>query len=79
MVDHIAEAGHLRPDAVEHAPRTVPRHLFMPAATVEDAYANRSITIKPGEAGGRPATCISVPPSWRRCSTSSTLVPATAS
>jgi protein-L-isoaspartate(D-aspartate) O-methyltransferase len=61
MVDHIAEAGHLRSDAVEHALRTVPHHLFVPAATVENAYVNRSITIKPGEAGGRPASCISVP------------------
>jgi protein-L-isoaspartate(D-aspartate) O-methyltransferase len=61
MVDHIAEAGHLLSDAVEHALRTVPRHLFVPDATVQDAYANRSITIKPGEPGGRPASCISVP------------------
>jgi protein-L-isoaspartate(D-aspartate) O-methyltransferase len=61
MVDHIAEAGHLHSAAVEHALRTVPRHLFVPDATAEDAYANRSITIKPGEPGGRPASCISVP------------------
>ncbi|GAA1311754.1 methyltransferase, FxLD system [Saccharothrix xinjiangensis] len=61
MVDHIAEAGHLRSATVERALRTVPRHLFVPDATVPDAYANRSITIKPGEPGGRPASCISVP------------------
>jgi protein-L-isoaspartate(D-aspartate) O-methyltransferase len=61
MVDHIADAGHQLPAAVEHALRTVPRHLFVPDATAKDAYANRSITIKPGEPGGRPASCISVP------------------
>ncbi|MBB5803871.1 protein-L-isoaspartate(D-aspartate) O-methyltransferase [Saccharothrix ecbatanensis] len=61
MVDHIAAAGHLHSSTVEHALRTVPRHLFVPDATVQDAYANRSITIKPGEPGGRPASCISVP------------------
>ncbi|QFZ20344.1 methyltransferase, FxLD system [Saccharothrix syringae] len=61
MVDHIADAGHLHSATIEHALRTVPRHLFVPDATIEDAYANRSITIKPGEPGGRPASCISVP------------------
>ncbi|WP_433264704.1 methyltransferase, FxLD system [Actinosynnema sp. CS-041913] len=61
MVDHIADAGHQLPAAIEHALRTVPRHLFVPDATLHDAYANRSITIKPGEPGGRPASCISVP------------------
>lgn len=47
--------------AVEVAVRAVPRHRFLPDTTVEDAYANRSVTIKPNPAGGRPLSCASVP------------------
>ncbi|MEV0681716.1 methyltransferase, FxLD system [Actinosynnema sp. NPDC050436] len=61
MVDAVLAAGHRLPPAVERALRAVPRHLFVPDAPLADAYANRSITIKPGPPGGRPASCISVP------------------
>jgi protein-L-isoaspartate(D-aspartate) O-methyltransferase len=61
LVDHIREAGHLRSSSVEQALRTVPRHLFVPEASIEDAYANKAITTKPGGPGGRPASCASVP------------------
>lgn len=61
MVDHIDAAGHLHSASVERALRAVPRHLFVPDASIEDAYANKSITTKPGEPGGRPASCASMP------------------
>ncbi|MGH3857973.1 MAG: methyltransferase domain-containing protein, partial [Pseudonocardiaceae bacterium] len=61
MVDHIDAAGHLHSASVEQALRTVPRHLFVPDASVEDAYANKSITTMPGGPGGRPASCASMP------------------
>ncbi len=59
MVEHIKDAGHLRSARIEQALRTVPRHRFVPAASFEDAYANKAITIKPG--ADRPASCLSVP------------------
>ncbi len=61
MVDRIDAAGYLRSASVERALRTVPRHLFVPNASIEDAYADKSITTKPGGPGGRPASCASVP------------------
>lgn len=61
MVAHMADAGRLHSAGVEQALRTVPRHLFVPEASIEDAYANKAITTKPGGAGGRPASCASVP------------------
>ncbi|MGQ0778890.1 MAG: methyltransferase, FxLD system [Pseudonocardiales bacterium] len=61
MVEHIAAAGHLRSSGVEQALRTVPRHLFVPEVSIEDAYANKAITTKPGGPGGRPASCATVP------------------
>lgn len=59
MIAHIKVAGHLTSEHIEQALWTVPRHRFVPAASVEDAYANKAITIKPGE--NRPASCASVP------------------
>ncbi|MEU0513372.1 methyltransferase, FxLD system [Amycolatopsis sp. NPDC006125] len=59
MINHIRAAGHLRSERIEQALRAVPRHRFVPAASIEDAYANKAITIKPGQ--DRPASCISVP------------------
>ncbi|WNV83035.1 methyltransferase, FxLD system [Umezawaea sp. Da 62-37] len=61
MVDHIVEHSQGLSAEVEQVLRTVARHPFVPDASVEDAYANRAITIKPGPPGGRPASCISVP------------------
>lgn len=59
MVHHVKNAGHLHSERLEQVLRTVPRHRFVPAASLEDAYANKAITIKPG--ADRPASCISVP------------------
>jgi protein-L-isoaspartate(D-aspartate) O-methyltransferase len=59
MISNIRTAGHLHSEHIEQALRAVPRHRFVPAASVEEAYANKAITIKPGE--DRPASCISVP------------------
>ncbi len=61
MVEHIEVAGHLHSSSVEQALRTVPRHLFVPEASAEDAYANKAITTKSGGSNGRPASCMSVP------------------
>jgi protein-L-isoaspartate(D-aspartate) O-methyltransferase len=61
MVDHIAAAGYLDSARVERALRTVPRHLFVPDASLADAYADKSIITKPGGPDGRPASCASVP------------------
>lgn len=61
MVDHIDAAGHLHSSRIEQVLRTVPRHLFVPDATLQDAYANKAITTKPGGSNGRPASCASVP------------------
>lgn len=60
MVDRIAADGYLHSGRVEKALRTVPRHLFLPAATVEEAYADQSVTTKPGS-DGRPLSCASKP------------------
>ncbi|MEV4615251.1 methyltransferase, FxLD system [Kitasatospora sp. NPDC049258] len=60
MVDIIA-ATHPLTAPVEEALRSVPRHEFLPEATVEQAYADRSVTIKPNPAGGLPLSCASVP------------------
>lgn len=61
MVDRISAAGYLHSGAVEQAMRTVPRHLFLPGTTLERAYADDSVTIKAGTAGGRPLSCASKP------------------
>jgi protein-L-isoaspartate(D-aspartate) O-methyltransferase len=60
MVDQVAAAGYLHSGHVELAMRTVPRHLFLPAATVEESYADQSVTTKPSS-DGRPLSCASKP------------------
>jgi protein-L-isoaspartate(D-aspartate) O-methyltransferase len=60
MVDHIVKAGHARSTRVKEALRAVPRHEFVPAATVEEAYANEAVITK--RAGnGAALSCASVP------------------
>ena len=61
LVDYIREAGHLHSRSIERALRRVPRHLFVPQASLQDAYANKAIIIKPGSEGGRPTSCASQP------------------
>ena len=58
MVDRLAASQALSA-AVETALRQVPRHRFLPSATIEDAYADRSVTTKPGS--DRPLSCASQP------------------
>jgi protein-L-isoaspartate(D-aspartate) O-methyltransferase len=60
MVDTIKQAGHARTAAVEQALREVPRHRFVPEATVEDAYANIAVITKRA-ADGAALSCASVP------------------
>jgi len=60
MVAHVKQAGHARNPAVEEALREIPRHCFVPAATAEDAYANKAVITK--RAGdGSALSCASVP------------------
>lgn len=61
MVDKISAAGYLHSGPVERAMRTVPRHLFLPAATLEHAYADDSVITKSNSDGGRPLSCASKP------------------
>jgi protein-L-isoaspartate(D-aspartate) O-methyltransferase len=60
MVDAIKQAGHARTAAVEQALREVPRHRFVPEATVDDAYANIAVITKRA-ADGSALSCASVP------------------
>ncbi|GLY54995.1 methyltransferase, FxLD system [Lentzea sp. NBRC 102530] len=60
MVDRIKKAGHARTPAVEQVLRTIPRHLFVPEATTEDAYANVAVITKRDD-DGTPLSCASVP------------------
>src|SRR5438128_1785753 len=60
MVDRIVEAGHARSRRVERALREVPRHRFVPAASVEGAYADQAVITKRG-ADGAALSCASVP------------------
>ncbi|MEU4166130.1 methyltransferase, FxLD system [Streptomyces sp. NPDC026665] len=60
LVDQIRASGHARTAAVEAALRTVPRHLFVPDASLEDAYANVSVNIK-YDPDGTSISCASQP------------------
>lgn len=60
MVDRIKSAGHARTAAVEQALRDVPRHRFVPAAQLTDAYANQAVITKRA-ADGAALSCASVP------------------
>ncbi|RPF39389.1 methyltransferase, FxLD system [Streptomyces sp. TLI_185] len=60
LVDQIRASGHARTDAVETALRTVPRHLFVPDASLEDAYANVPVNIK-YDTDGTSISCASQP------------------
>lgn len=60
MVDHVVKAGHARSGPVEEALQEVPRHRYVPVATVEDAYANIAVITKRAS-DGTVLSCASVP------------------
>ena len=43
LVEHLRESGALRDAAVEQALRAVPRHLFLPASSLAEAYADAAV------------------------------------
>jgi protein-L-isoaspartate(D-aspartate) O-methyltransferase len=60
LVDQIRASGYARTPAVEAALRTVPRHLFVPDASLVDAYANAPVNIK-YDTDGTSISCASQP------------------
>ncbi|QUC62931.1 methyltransferase, FxLD system [Streptomyces sp. A2-16] len=60
LVDRLRADGHARTSAVETALRTVPRHVFVPDASLEDAYANAPVHIK-YDTDGTSISCASQP------------------
>ncbi|AEW95176.1 MULTISPECIES: methyltransferase, FxLD system [Streptomycetaceae] len=60
LVDQIKANGHARTPAVEAALRAVPRHLFVPDASLTDAYANAPVNIK-YDSEGTSISCASQP------------------
>ncbi|MDT0481727.1 methyltransferase, FxLD system [Streptomyces doebereineriae] len=60
LVDQLRADGHARTAAVENALRTVPRHVFVPNASLEDAYANAPVHIK-YDTDGTSISCASQP------------------
>jgi protein-L-isoaspartate(D-aspartate) O-methyltransferase len=60
MVDHILAGGTARSERVADAMRAVPRHRFVPAASIEDAYAHQAVITKRGSDGAA-LSCASLP------------------
>ncbi len=60
MVDRIVANGWARSGHVADAMRTIPRHLFVPAAPIEEAYAEQAVITKRGSDGAS-LSCASVP------------------
>ncbi|HVK23855.1 MAG TPA: methyltransferase, FxLD system [Actinokineospora sp.] len=60
MVDTVKDSGYARTTAVEAAMRAVPRHAFVPEATLADAYADIAVITKRA-ADGSALSCASVP------------------
>ncbi|NED00558.1 methyltransferase, FxLD system [Streptomyces sp. SID6648] len=60
LVDQLRADGHARTPAVETALRTVPRHVFVPDASLEDAYADSPVHIK-YDTDGTSISCASQP------------------
>jgi protein-L-isoaspartate(D-aspartate) O-methyltransferase len=61
LADQLIADGAIRSARVEAAFRTVPRHVFAPGASLEDAYANRPLPTKRDEHG---VTMSSVSAPW---------------
>jgi protein-L-isoaspartate(D-aspartate) O-methyltransferase len=60
LVDQIITEGRVRTPRVEQALRTVPRHVFVPDASLEAAYANSTVDIK-RDSAGTSISCASQP------------------
>ncbi|WP_405912910.1 methyltransferase, FxLD system [Streptomyces sp. NBC_00963] len=60
LVDEVRANGTARTPAVETALRTVPRHVFVPDVSLEDAYANAPVHIK-YDTDGTSISCASQP------------------
>ncbi|MFI7876079.1 methyltransferase, FxLD system [Streptomyces salinarius] len=60
LVDGLRAQGHARRPAVENALRTVPRHVFVPDTSLEDAYADAPVHIK-YDTDGTSISCASQP------------------
>src|SRR6266702_3856252 len=58
MVDRITTAGWAHTSRVAEAMRAVPRHLFVPDATLAEAYDDRAVIIKRGP-DGKALSCAS--------------------
>lgn len=61
LVDQIRANGHACTPEVEAALRTVPRHLFVPDATLQEAYADAPVNIKYDTDGKTAISCASQP------------------
>ncbi|MFJ9552239.1 methyltransferase, FxLD system [Nocardiopsis sp. NPDC101807] len=51
LVDQLRQSGHIRTEAVADAFGSVPRHAFVPNASLEEAYTNAPVHIKHDENG----------------------------
>ncbi|MDH6110201.1 protein-L-isoaspartate(D-aspartate) O-methyltransferase [Kitasatospora sp. MAP12-15] len=60
LVDQVIKEGRVRTPRIEEAMRTVPRHMFVPAASLEEAYANSTVDIKQTD-DGTSISCASQP------------------
>lgn len=61
VVDELAADGAIVSDAVAHVLRTVPRHLFAPEASLEDAYSAYSAVITKRDGDGLAVSSVSAP------------------
>jgi protein-L-isoaspartate(D-aspartate) O-methyltransferase len=55
LVSSIAESGHVKSERVLDAMRRVPRHLFVPAALLEEAYGDWPLPIGSGQTISQPS------------------------
>lgn len=60
LVDGLRQAGVLTNPRVEHAMRTVPRHVFVPNVSWQDAYRDQAVITKRGT-DGTPVSSASQP------------------
>lgn len=60
LVDQVVSEDRIETPRIIETMRTVPRHLFVPEASLEDAYANTTVNIKYNE-DGQSISCASQP------------------